>query len=104
MADAEGSTRSGHRHPESARMAWSPRKTAFHLGCRALRVGRRTCWISRPPLIKQLTKGYRAPIVAQRVGDVGAGRLDLTVIDGLAGLPGELSGDRDGDELCISLE
>ncbi len=50
-----------------------------------------------PPLVEQLTKGYRPPIVAQRRGDIRADRLRLAIIDGLAGIPGELLRDRDGD-------
>jgi hypothetical protein len=73
-------------------MAWSPRKTEFRLGRRALRIGGRTLRVGRPPLIEQLTKGHRPPLVAQRLGDIRADRLCLAIIDGLAGVPGKLLG------------
>ena len=37
--------------------------------------------------------------MTQRLGDVRTDRFGLAVIDGLAGIPDELFGDRDGDAL-----
>ena len=57
----------------------------------------RVCRVVGPPLVEQLAKGGGPLVVAQCLGGVRAHRLGLAVMDGLAGVLGQMFGDRDSD-------